>query len=160
MSSHSIYLVIGSNIQPEANIRRAIELLPQYGTVQAVSGVWESHAVGSDGPNFLNVSVWLLTDIPPSDFKERLVQPIESSLGRVRTADRNAPRTVDVDVMMVDGQACHVDRWDNAFVLLPMADLLPDVPHPATPEPLRAAAARASHETWIVQRPGILKSMS
>ena len=156
---HRVYLGIGSNIDPEANLPRAIDLLAQFGEVQAVSGVWESHAVGSSGPNFLNASVLLLTEIEPRALKERLVDPVESALGRVRTADKNAPRTIDIDVMMVDGEPSNLDRWDNAFVLLPIAELLPDAPHPLTRRRLRDAADEARSLTWIVERPGLLKSV-
>ena len=156
---HRVYLSIGSNIEPEANLPRAIEMLGRYGHVEAVSDAWESQAVGSDGPNFLNASVELTTDIPPSALKERLVRPIEEALGRVRSADKNAPRPIDVDVMMVDGEAFNLDRWDNAFVLLPIAELAPDAPHPVTHERLQDAADRARSTTWIVQRPGLLKTV-
>lgn len=156
---HEVYLSIGSNIEPETNLPRAIGLLAQYGQVRAVSGVWESHAVGSSGPNFLNASALFLTDIEPQELKERLVNPVESALGRVRTEDKNAPRTIDIDVMMVDGEPFNLDRWDNAFVLLPIAELLPEAPHPLTRAKLRDAADEARHRTWIVQRPGLLKSL-
>ncbi|HTP00421.1 MAG TPA: 2-amino-4-hydroxy-6-hydroxymethyldihydropteridine diphosphokinase [Anaerolineales bacterium] len=158
--THRVYLVIGSNIEPEANLPRAIQMLAGFGEVLAVSAVWESSAVGADGPNFLNASALLLTDIPPSKLKERLVLPIEAALGRVRTTDRNAPRTIDIDVMMVDSEPCNLDRWDYAFVLLPISELLPDATHPVRNETLRAAAERARSETWIVQRPGLLNPLS
>ncbi len=157
---HSVYLSIGSNIEPELNLPRAIDMLSKYGQVEAVSEAWESHAVGSNGPNFLNASVLLRTDMEPSELKQRLVRPIEDALGRVRTTDKNAPRPIDVDVMMVDGEAFNEDRWDNAFVLLPIAELAPDAEHPVTHERLSEAAGRARAATWIVQRPGLLKTVS
>ena len=154
---HKVYLSIGSNIGPEINLPKAIEMLAHYGDVQAVSEAWESQAVGSSGPNFLNASVELLTAIEPSQLKEQLARPIEEALGRVRTEDKNAPRPIDVDIMMVDGEPYNVDRWDNAFVLLPIAELLPEGEHPVTHERLRDAAERSRETTWIVQRPGLLK---
>jgi 2-amino-4-hydroxy-6-hydroxymethyldihydropteridine diphosphokinase len=157
---HSVYLSLGSNIDPEANLPRAIEMLGHYGHVKDVSSVWESHAVGAAGPNFLNASVLLETDIPPEELKDRLSRPIETAMGRVRTSDKDAPRPIDIDVMLVDGEASNLDRWDNAFVLLPIAELLPDAPHPITRQPLREAAEQARRETWIVERPGLLKSLS
>jgi 7,8-dihydro-6-hydroxymethylpterin-pyrophosphokinase len=60
--------------------------------------------------------------------------------------------------MLVDDQAFNLDKWENAFVLLPIAELRPHAEHPTTGEPLREAAARARQNTWIVQRPGFLKS--
>jgi 2-amino-4-hydroxy-6-hydroxymethyldihydropteridine diphosphokinase len=154
---HRVYLSIGSNIEPEVNLPKAIEMLASYGQIMAVSHAWESRAVGSEGPNFLNASVELNTDIGPSELKQRLARPIEDALGRVRSDDKNAPRPIDVDVMMVDGQAFNLERWDSAFVLLPIAELAPDAPHPLTHERLRDAADRAQAGTWIVQRPGLLK---
>jgi 2-amino-4-hydroxy-6-hydroxymethyldihydropteridine diphosphokinase len=158
MSPHRVYLSLGSNIEPEANLSMAIELLAEYGEVRAVSGMWESRAVGGSGPNFLNASVLLLTEIEPSELKDRLVRPIESSLGRVRTEDKNAPRTIDIDVMLVDDQPFNLDLWDDAFVLMPIAELLPETTHPNTRVTLREAADRAQQHTWIVRRPGLLKS--
>lgn len=49
---HEAYLNLGSNIQPEDHFRKAIELLGKSGRVKAVSTVWESRAVGAQGPNF------------------------------------------------------------------------------------------------------------
>lgn len=157
---HSVYLSLGSNISPEKNLPRAIEMLADYGRVKAVSGVWESHAVGSRGPNFLNASVHFETEIEPDDLTDQLARPIETRLGRIRTADKNAPRPIDIDVMLVDGNAYNLDRWDTAFVLLPIAELLPDALHPISGEMLREAAERARRTTWIVERPGLLKSPS
>lgn len=156
---HRVYLSLGSNIAPEANLPRAITMLGGYGQVEAVSSVWESRAVGSKGPNFLNASVLLLTQIEPAQLRDSLARRIEADLGRVRTADKNAPRPIDVDVMMVDGEPDNLDRWDAAFVLLPIAELLPDTPHPITHERLRDAAEKARRLTWIVERPGLLKSI-
>ena len=156
---HQVYLNIGSNIDPEANLPRAIQMLTDYGSVLAVSGVWESHAVGAEGPNFLNASVLLETAIAPDELKDKLARPIETAMGRVRTEDKNAPRPIDIDVMLVDGQPSNLDRWDNAFVLLPIAELLPDAPHPISGEPMHTAAARARRTTWIIERPGLLKSV-
>jgi len=156
---HSVYLSLGSNIAPEENLPRAIEMLAAYGKVKAISGVWESHAVGTLGPNFLNASVHLETPMEAGELRDRLARPIETGLGRVRTDDKNAPRPIDIDVMLVDGQAYNLDRWDNAFVLLPIAELLPEARHPITGESLREAAERARRATWIVERPGLLKSL-
>jgi 2-amino-4-hydroxy-6-hydroxymethyldihydropteridine diphosphokinase len=157
MTKHDVYLILGSNIAPEANLPRALALLAEYGKVRAVSGAWESHAVGSEGPNFLNASVLIQTEIEPADLKVKLVQPIEDSLGRLRTADKNAPRTIDVDVMMVDQEPSNLDRWDHAFVLLPISELMPNTPHPLSGKALRDAADEARRRTWIVPRPDLLK---
>jgi 2-amino-4-hydroxy-6-hydroxymethyldihydropteridine diphosphokinase len=160
MRQHSFYLSLGSNIAPEVNLPRALDLLAQYGEVEQVSEAWESKPVGSDGQNFLNASVLLRTNIPPSEFKSRVVLPIETALGRVRTQNKNAPRPIDIDITMVDGEPFNLDRWDNAFVLLPIAELLPNAQHPTHGGTLRDAAESARRQTWIVPRPGLLKTPS
>jgi 2-amino-4-hydroxy-6-hydroxymethyldihydropteridine diphosphokinase len=155
---HRVYLSLGSNIDPELNLPRAIELLAGHGNVEAISSVWESRAVGSSGPNFLNGSVLFITDLSAAQLKDQVIRPVESALGRVRTADKNAPRTIDIDIMMVDGKPFNLDKWDNAFVLLPISELLPEAQHPLRHETLRDAAESARRQTWIVQRPGLLES--
>ena len=156
---HRVYLSLGSNISPESNLPRAIAMLGDYGQVKAVSSVWESHAVGSAGPNFLNATVLLQTDIEPGQLRDRVARRIEADLGRVRTEDKNAPRPIDVDVMMVDDEPYNLDRWDAAFVLLPIAELMPDARHPITHQRLRDAAEKARRLTWIVARPGLLNTV-
>ena len=72
--THDVYLSLGSNIDPENNLPRAIEMLRLYGRVKDISGVWESHAVGSDGPNFLNASVSLETQMMAIDYVSTCVE--------------------------------------------------------------------------------------
>ena len=87
---HQVYLSIGSNIEPEANIPKAVQILREYGQVQGISSIWESEAVGSDGPNFLNLCVLFLNPLQPVELKEQVIRQIESKLGRVRHADKNS----------------------------------------------------------------------
>src|SRR5215208_650628 len=58
---HQAYLSLGSNIHPETNLVRAIELLQNYGRIEKISNVWESESVGAEGPNYLNACVLLFT---------------------------------------------------------------------------------------------------
>lgn len=152
---HQVYLSIGSNIQPEIHLPRAAALLAEYGQVQAVSRAWESHAVGSDGPNFLNACLLFLTSLEARELKERAIRDIEARLGRVRSSDKYAPRTVDLDIVLFDGQTLDPGHWQSAFVLVPFAELAPDFQHPLTGERLAEVAQRVRRQTWIVPRPEI-----
>ncbi|MBI3739857.1 MAG: 2-amino-4-hydroxy-6-hydroxymethyldihydropteridine diphosphokinase, partial [Chloroflexi bacterium] len=109
---HKVYLNIGSNIEPEIHLPQAIEMLRQHGEIQAISTPWESHAVGG-GPNFLNACVLIRTTLNFEGLKKEIVHPIESALGRVRSTNKNAPRTIDVDIIMIDGQAISLEKWSN-----------------------------------------------
>ena len=155
---HQAYLSIGSNITPKVHLPRAIQLLKGYGKVKAISSVWESHAVGSDGPNFLNACVLFLSHLPPYELKEGIIRPIEAALGRVRYADKNAPRTIDLDIVLYDDQPLNVDFWDYAFVVVPLAELIPKFRHPLSGEKLSRLSGQLQGQVWIVPRGDVVIS--
>ncbi len=154
---HRFYLSIGSNIQPEINLPKTIVLLYEYGTIQIISNAWESHAVGGNGPNFLNACALFSTPVSPKELKYKIIRSIETTLGRVRSRDKNAPRTIDIDIIMVDDEPCSLENWKNPFVVLPMAELVPELKHPIEHQKLSVVAKRMSSQTWIKKRPEILK---
>ena len=156
---HRFYLSIGSNIQPEINLPKTIELLRGYGTIQIISNAWESHAVGANGPNFLNASALFSTPLNPKELKNKIIRSIEATLGRVRSRDKNAPRTIDIDIIMVDDEPCNLERWKNPFVVLPMSEVAPELKHPIEHQKLSLVAEGMSSQTWIKKRPEILKSL-
>jgi 2-amino-4-hydroxy-6-hydroxymethyldihydropteridine diphosphokinase len=123
--------------------------------VERVSTVWESHAVGTEGPNFLNACVLLLCASTTAELKVEILHPIEAALGRVRSEDKNASRTIDLDIVMTDEKPVNLERWNFAFVVVPMAELVPNLLHPLTHEKLSLAAERMRAETWMLERPEI-----
>lgn len=148
---HKVYLNIGSNIEPEIHLPQAIEMLHRHGEIRTISTPWESHAVGG-GPNFLNACVLILTRLDFEGLKKHIVHLVENSLGRVRSADKNAPRTIDVDIIMIDGQAISLEKWGNPFVIVPMAEIAPDFIHPNLQIKMSEAADQARKQTWIKKR--------
>ncbi len=155
---HEAYLNIGSNIEPEYYLPEAIRLLREHGGVKAVSNAWQSHAFGSDGPDFLNACVLFLTSLDDLELKEQVIRPIEAALGRVRGPDKFAPRTIDIDIILFDDEPFGGEFWSNAFVVVPLADLLPDFHHPFNYERLAQVAAHMRRQTWIRKRPNVLSS--
>jgi 2-amino-4-hydroxy-6-hydroxymethyldihydropteridine diphosphokinase len=156
---HEAYLNIGSNIEPELHLPRAVRMLREYGKVQAISTAWASHAFGSNGPDFLNACVLFITPLGAHELKEQVIRPIESALGRVRSADKFAPRTMDIDIVLFDGEIYSGDFWSNAFMVVPLADLLPDFHHPLNYEKLSKVAEHMRRQTWILARPETLSSV-
>ena len=156
---HKAYLNIGSNIEPERHLREAIRLLRERGQVKAISNVWQSHAYGSNGPDFLNACILFLTSLDDRDLKEQIIHPIEAELGRVRGPDKYAPRTIDIDIILFDEEPFGWEFWSNAFVVVPLADLLPDYHHPLNYERLAKVAAHMRRQTWIEARPGVLSAV-
>ena len=153
---HEAYLNIGSNIKPEYHLREAVRLLREQGQVKAVSNAWQSHAFGSDGPDFLNACILFLTSLEANELKEEVIRPIEATLGRVRGTDKFAPRTIDIDIILFDEEPFGWEFWSNAFVVVPLADLLPAFHHPFNYERLIHVAAHMRRQTWIEARPEVL----
>ncbi len=147
-----VYLSLGSNIQAGRYLPQAAQLLRQFGRIAAVSSVWESESIGFAGPNFLNACVLFLCNLDPAALKEQIIRPIEATLGRVRSAEKNAPRPIDIDILLCDGKPLNVDFWSYPFVVIPLAELLPDFIHPSLGEPLSQTAARMQKETWMLRR--------
>lgn len=85
-----------------------------------------------DQPPFLNAVAELDTTLHPHALLDALLQ-IEQAAGRVRTAERWGPRTLDLDLLHVDGVILHDTRLtlphpriaERAFVLLPLAEIAP-----------------------------------
>jgi 2-amino-4-hydroxy-6-hydroxymethyldihydropteridine diphosphokinase len=150
------YLSLGSNIQPEVNLPRAIDLLYGYGEILKISSAWESKSVGSEGPNFLNACVLFSTPLSYSELKDQVTYPIESQLGRKRSADKYAPRTIDIDIVLFDDQSCNEKFWKQAFVVIPLAEIYPRFKNPLTEETISETSTRLRQTTWIEARMEVL----
>jgi 2-amino-4-hydroxy-6-hydroxymethyldihydropteridine diphosphokinase len=148
---HQAFLSLGSNVEPEKNLVAAVRKLGSYGRVRRVSGVWQSTSLGDPGqPDFLNAAVWLETSLSARELKETAIAEVEAGLGRVRRPDRNAPRTIDIDIMLFDHERLRLGRrripdpevQERPFVAIPLAEIAPDFIHPETGETLAEIAAR------------------
>lgn len=136
-----VFVGLGSNIEPRENLRRAAELLGERSRLVALSPVYHTAPVGRpDLPTFLNAAVELKDARDPEALKYDLLRPIETELGRVRTADRNTPRPIDLDLLLVGDLV--LDDPEKGIALpdpeilrhphlaRPLADIAPDFVHP------------------------------
>jgi 2-amino-4-hydroxy-6-hydroxymethyldihydropteridine diphosphokinase len=89
--SRLAYLSLGSNIQPETHLVKAIELLQNYGKIEKISSAWESRSVGAPGPNFLNACLLLVTRLSNVELKEQVLLPIETGLGTTTKCGQVCP---------------------------------------------------------------------
>lgn len=136
---------LGSNIDKEKNLPLAIDSLRHHPaiTVTSVSPVYETAALNRMGlasgqPSFHNAAVLIDTELTPRKLRTEL-RRIEAQLGRVRSTDKFAPRTIDLDIAMVgnatvivDGQKIpDADTLRHPHVVLPLADVAPDWNHPS-----------------------------
>lgn len=149
MKKNIAYLSLGSNIEPEENLRKAMDRLAAQVEVVRTSQIWETEAIGSSGPAFLNAAVEIYTNLEAHDLKEHILNGIETSLGRVRSSDKYAPRTIDLDIILFNGEIVDQNLWKYLFVALPMAEFLPDFRNPESGETISAAANRLLQTTHV-----------
>jgi 2-amino-4-hydroxy-6-hydroxymethyldihydropteridine diphosphokinase len=147
-SLHQVCLLLGSNIQPEKNIVLGVDLLREHVRVGRVSWVWETPPAESEGPNFLNLALLATTSLDAEELKTQVLRPLEARLGRVRSADKNAPRPIDYDIILYDGELLDPHLWDFAYRAVPVAELLPGY-RSEQGELLRDAAERLAGGTNI-----------
>jgi len=159
VQARPVCLLLGSNIDPEKNLPRAINRLGELFSIESISTAWETPAVGSNGPDFLNAAVLLYTSMEADILKERVLRPIEAQLGRVRSTDKNAPRTIDIDVVIWDANLIDPGLWSHPHVAVPVAEILPCYPSPQTGEYLEQIAQRLTNSTPVKPRPEILPGL-
>jgi len=132
--SHVAYIGLGANLgEAEATVRRAARELSGAAGVQAcrLSPLYRTRPVDAGGPDYVNGVVELNTSLSALPLW-RTMQAIEQAHGRQRPY-RNAPRTLDLDLLWFDGSTIdtreltvpHPRLAQRAFVLRPLADLAP-----------------------------------
>ncbi len=151
-----VCLGLGSNINPETNIPKAIELLRQFLFLESISRAWDTPPVGTSGPNFVNSALLTYTDLTLEKFKNEIIRPIEAQLGRIRSQNKNAPRPIDIDVLIWDQQILEPLIWEEAYLAVPVAELLPDLKSQDSEGNLKHTAQRLASTSGIVPRPDIL----
>jgi len=130
------FLSLGSNVEPEQNLRSAVaELRERFGEVQ-VSPVYRTRSVGFDGPDFLNAVARIDCDTDPFAL-HRWLHRMEEEHGRDRRDREYIDRPLDIDIVYFGSLVLEVGvlqlprpELRYAFVLKPMADLAPDFTDP------------------------------
>lgn len=158
-----VLIAIGSNIERERNLPQAVAVLEQQPDIvlRAVSPIYESLPVGtiSDQPPYYNAAALIETRLAPAALKETLLA-IEDSQGRIRTADKFAARTIDLDIALYGQQVVelngrHIPDPDIAgfpHVAVPLADVAPNWVHPELGLSLADIAGRFSDSSEALQK--------
>lgn len=147
-----IILLLGSNIEPTRNIPKALRVMHILFEVEAISTPWETPAVGAEGPNFINIAVRIQTTTSPDQLKGECLRRLESHMGRVRTSNKNAPRTMDVDVIIMNESVLDPALWSQAHIAIPIAELLPNLLNPETGLTLAQTANCLRISTPVIPR--------
>jgi GTP cyclohydrolase-4 len=133
-----VYLGLGSNLGGrQSNLLQALGYIQTRASIKKVSSFYETEPVGyPDQSKFLNAVCYVETELSPRDTLQ-FIKWIEKRMGRVDSF-RNAPRLIDIDILFYndialssdDLQVPHPRLHDRAFVLVPMAEIAPDLIHP------------------------------
>jgi 2-amino-4-hydroxy-6-hydroxymethyldihydropteridine diphosphokinase len=150
---HQVIIGLGSNIFPSENLKSSIYLLGRLVPIVAVSSVWRTRAVGSPGPDFLNAAVLITTPMSAEELRSNILRPIENLLGRMRAKDPNAPRTIDLDILIFDDQMLDDELWDYAHMAVPVAEILPANLDPISGEKAKSIAERLHKSSQISPYP-------
>jgi 2-amino-4-hydroxy-6-hydroxymethyldihydropteridine diphosphokinase len=154
-----VFLGVGSNIDRRANICAGLDVLRAELGLKRTSSVYESEAIGFDGPSFLNLAVELDVRLGLEELA-RFLRQLEYRMGRPRNASRFSSRTLDIDILTygtltgrVDGvELPRAELLENAFVLAPMAELAPGDQHPLAGKSYRSLWSELGSQMQPVQR--------
>jgi 2-amino-4-hydroxy-6-hydroxymethyldihydropteridine diphosphokinase len=148
----AVYIALGANLgNREANMRMALRAMTRMARVQAVSSLYESEPEGgADQPPYYNAVCLIVTGLEPRPLL-RFLKGLEHEIGRRPTTEPAAPRPIDLDILLYDDRVVQSDDLviphprmaDRAFVLMPLAEIAPEVTVPATGETSEALAKKA-----------------
>lgn len=133
----TVLVAAGSNVEPLANLRRALDSLAAHYPGLRSSAAYRNRAVGFDGEDFVNLVVAIETGDDVRLVVERLHEA-EAACGRARGAPKWAPRTMDLDILLYGDRVCEEpglvlprpDLVRRAYMLGPAAEIAPDMVHP------------------------------
>lgn len=141
-----VYLGIGSNIDPAANVRRAVAALGALGRITGISTVYRTAPIGRPEQDaYYNTVVAIDTPLD-ADVLALALKQIEADLGRQRTQDKYAPRTIDLDILLA-GPVVDPDLYTRSFLARGLEELAPDLILPDTHRPIQQVSAGLPHQT-------------
>jgi 2-amino-4-hydroxy-6-hydroxymethyldihydropteridine diphosphokinase len=161
---HRVYIGIGSNLgDRRANAGEATLLVSQLPSTRLVraSSLYESEPLGNAKTWFVNSVIEIETDLAPEALLKRL-QAIEEAMGRKRVKGKRwGSRIIDLDVLLFDQDVVdkrnlkipHPELHKRRFVLLPLAELAPQVIHPQLGQSISTLLATVKDAKRVVLLP-------
>jgi 2-amino-4-hydroxy-6-hydroxymethyldihydropteridine diphosphokinase len=152
------YLSLGSNLgNREDNLDMALKLLSQRMRLGKVSSIYDTEPIGNTKqPRFLNLACEVFTRLTPEGLLA-LAKGIEGKMGR--RGKSGEPRTIDVDILLYGDEVVdtrdlvipHPKMAERSFVLVPLAEIAPDLVHPVLKKKIKEL------NSAIKEKQGVLK---
>ncbi len=152
-----VFIGVGSNVEPEKNILRALVLLSSHVIIKALSTFYRTLPIdGAAGqPSFINGVIAVNTNRPPLELKFSVLRDIEKKLGRKRSGDRYAPRPIDLDIILYDTLVVNQpdllipdpSLYERPFLAIPLFQLAPHLVLPDSGMPIVTVVARHAENT-------------
>ena len=157
-TSDLIYISLGSNLNPLIHISEALTQLQKKVNVISVSSFYQSPAYESEGPDFVNGACACKTSLSLFEFKHKVLVKIEESLGRERETNKNAPRAMDLDLLLWGREIMYTDEfhipdsliYKRSFLSIPLFDIAPDFILPDTGVALSTLVMQHKHQRLVL----------
>jgi len=149
------FIGIGSNINPAENVRKAILLLSKDEHISGISTVYETLPEGGlYQPRYYNCVVEIETKTPAEELKHKVLRKIEKDLGRKRSKDKFASRTIDLDLTIYDDLVLKTDDFtlpdphitSRPYLAVPLYELSPKLVLPGSGLSIKELALKLSRE--------------
>lgn len=154
----NIYLGLGSNVgDREENLKKALGLVSHRLRLGAVSSIYDTAPVDIPQPRFLNMACQVSTTLPPQALLT-LLKGFEQMLGRV-PGTSGLPRPIDIDILFYGDTVFsspeltipHPKAAERAFVLVPLAEIAPDLGHPVLHKTVKQLLKRVEGTQDVVK---------
>ena len=141
------FIGVGSNIKPEINIEKALDLLKEFVEVTSISSFYKTKPLFDKKINDFFNGVWKIeTDLTPLELKFNVLKKIEKMLHRKKNKDKYSSRIIDLDLLLFDNVIMKnkkiiipdPDIYKRSFIYIPLHELDPDLIIPDTSKHIRA----------------------
>ncbi len=120
--------------------------------IAITSSIYESNSITKNENNFLNCIIKIETKLSIHRIKHSIISVIEHQLGRVRTDDKNAPRTIDIDILIYGEKQIDFEICERVYMAVPLAEIYPNYICVNTDEPIKNIADRLKKYHYIKLR--------
>jgi 2-amino-4-hydroxy-6-hydroxymethyldihydropteridine diphosphokinase len=161
LNAETVYLGLGGNLgNREENLRRAREFISERIKIDKASPVYETEPVSEiKQPRYLNMVVRTHTSLSPLGLLITL-KSIELKMGRVPDPRPNAPRIIDIDILIFGDKIVNTEQLtipharlhERAFALMPFADIAPEVVHPVLHKTIKELCDAVTGKEGVVKK--------